>query len=464
MTAELPSAWLSSRAVRLLALGGVVLLGAYLRLGAAALTVVEFPIRADAAQYVAYAYNMRLHDTYSREIASLADPEVTPAPDALRSPGYPGFLYLFAWTSDLDRFAKDVVFAQALISVAAILATFALAVPVVGYGWALGVALLTALSPHLVTANTYLLSEALFGLVLLLALLWTWRSQLADARWSWLVAGSALGAAALVRPSALYLVVFVAVSLAFRTDRQTWARATAFLGLGYAAVVGAWVLRNWIVLGIVGDDTLTIATLHHGMYPGFLFDGQSESFGFPYRFDPESERITASLGSVVRAIADRFRADFWDHAAWYLQKPLWLFRWGIIQGQGDIFVYPTVASPYYDVAFFATTREFMRSLHPVLVWLALGGALLAWLPRAVSAIPVDGQSALRLVSVTYLYFIAVHVAGAPFPRYSIPIRPLTYILAVVPLACLPIWWRGLRGASALGGRSARRATGARSTE
>jgi len=454
MNADLLSGWLSSRAARLLALGLIVLLGAYLRFGAAAFTVVDSPIRADAAQYVAYAYNLRLHDTYSRQIDALVEPGVVPRPDALRSPGYPLFLYPFTWSADLDRFGKDVVFAQAAISTATIVIVYVVATPVVGPAWALGVALLTAVSPHLVTINTYLLSEALFTFGIAIALLLTWRAQVADRRSAWLLAGLVLGWAALVRPTLLYFVPFLALFIAFGANSRTRARDAVLLTLGFLFVIGSWVLRNWLVLGVAGDNTLTISTLHHGMYPGFVYEGHPESFGFPNRFDPDAARIGASMGSVVAAIVERFQGDFWGHAAWYAEKPLWLFRWGIIAGQGDVFVYPTLASPYYDQAFFKATRQFMYWLHAVLVWLAFGGAALAWLPQLTRSMPAERLFMLRLISVAYIYFIFVHVIGAPFPRYSIPIRPLTYILALAPVALLPSWCRRYRTWCRLGATSA----------
>lgn len=423
----------------MLALGLIVLLGAYLRFGAVALTVVDSPIRADAAQYVAYAYNLRLHDTYSRQLEGLIESDVLPKPDALRSPGYPLFLYPFTWTPDLDRFEKDVVFAQAAISTATIMIAYGLATLVVGPLWGLVVALLTSISPHLITVNTYLLSEALFSFALAVALLLIWRANLCLRRADWLLAGLVLGIAALVRPTLLYFVFFVAMFVVFGSNRPARVRAAGFLGLGFVFVVGAWILRNWLVLGIAGDNTLTINALHHGMYPRFVYEGHPESFGFPYRFDPDAARIAATLGSVVAAIVERFHGDFWGHAAWYAEKPLWLFRWGIIAGQGDVFVYPTLASPYYDQAFFKATRQIMYWLHAVLVWLAFGGAVLAWLPRLSRSMAEERVFMLRLISVTYIYFILVHVVGAPFPRYAIPIRPLTYILALVPLALLASW-------------------------
>jgi hypothetical protein len=79
----------------------IVLSGAVLRLQSVIHTqIVEPVIRADARDYVLYAYNLRNFGVYSRSDAGLM-PRVEgagashPAPDAVRTPGYPLFLSLF---------------------------------------------------------------------------------------------------------------------------------------------------------------------------------------------------------------------------------------------------------------------------------------------------------------------------------------------------------------------------------
>jgi 4-amino-4-deoxy-L-arabinose transferase-like glycosyltransferase len=444
--------------VHLLLLGAILISGTHLRFGAVVDTVVQSPIRADAAQYVAYAYNLRDHYTYSHSLDVLLGKDVRPKPDALRTPGYPLFLYPFTTTGDLEEFSRRVTFAQAGISSLTILLAYGIAACVLGPSWALGVALLTALSPHLVTANTYLLSEALFALLLLLGLLVAQRAAHGQSGRSWIAVGLLLGLASLVRPTLQYFFLVASAVVAVQPGTRRGTNAAAWLVLGFAVVVAPWMLRNWLAIGAAGDGTLMISTLHHGMYPQFMYGGRPETFGFPYRFDPDAARIAESVGSVLQAIAGRFRDAFWEHLAWYLEKPLWFLRWGIVAGQGDIFIYPTESSPYYGQPLFVWTRAAMYATHPLLVGLSLLGAVTAWLPFARRFFDDGPLFSLRLLSAAYLYFIAIHVVGAPFPRYSIPVRPLTYALALVPPYLMPDAWRNFRSI-----RSSRKAPGTGTT-
>ena len=64
-------------------------------------TSIQSPIRADAANYVASAYNLAAHGVYSSTLSpssrlNLDFKEVAqPTPDKHREPGYPAFLQVF---------------------------------------------------------------------------------------------------------------------------------------------------------------------------------------------------------------------------------------------------------------------------------------------------------------------------------------------------------------------------------
>jgi hypothetical protein len=45
-----------------------------------------------------------------------------------------------------------------------------------------------------------------------------------------------------------------------------------------------------------------------------------------------------------------------------------------------------------------------------------------------------GLVVARFVSLVLLYFTAMHMVGAPFPRYSIPLRPFLYGMGLLTAA------------------------------
>lgn len=68
----------------------------------------------------------------------------------------------------------------------------------------------------------------------------------------------------------------------------------------------------------------------------------------------------------------------------------------------------------------------MKQLHWPLVFLSLCATLLAWLPTRSLRLSEDNHFTLRLLSLLMIYFIVLHMVGAPFPRYGIPLRPIIY--------------------------------------
>src|SRR5579872_404344 len=136
----------------------IVLLACLLRTLAAAQTVIDHPYRADVAQYYKTAYNLNTYGVYAHDIAMRGGQEVAPPPDAFVTPGYPLFLALFVDAPPNPETFAAVSGYQALLATLAVLLVLLLL-------WdfppwiSLPAALLTSLSPHLISAATYMLSE-----------------------------------------------------------------------------------------------------------------------------------------------------------------------------------------------------------------------------------------------------------------------------------------------------------------
>ena len=410
----------------------IVLLGLYLRLFTVSATQIDTPFRADARQYTAYAYNLRFHGVYSSNIETVKNSTITPEPDAFRSPGYPLFLYLFTLIKQLDRFAINVFYVQALLSTITIALVYFLGRTLIGATGATIVATLTAISPHLINLNVYLLTETLFTFVILLGIALIVSALKTNKDFRWMLSGFTLAFAALIKPTVQYYVIFLILFIFIHPGVDRKIKTSLLVALPFLATFSIWLVRNLLSLGYLSDPALTINTLHHGMYPQFMYNGQVHSFGFPYRFDPNSATISSSLHNVFTEITRLFHTQPAEHISWYLSKPLYFFRWEMIQGS-DTFIYPVLDSPYGSSSLFIFINGLMRMIHPVLIALSLFGAVIAWLPK--HRLPMGHSHSLtaRLLSLTYGYFILVHIAGAPFPRYSIPIRPITYILAILPI-------------------------------
>jgi ABC-type amino acid transport system permease subunit len=282
-----------------------------------------------------------------------------------------------------------------------------------------------------------MLTETLFCFFLVAAAGWV---SLTSSRASWKTAGvlgGLLAAASLIRPSLQYFSLLLALSLYTQVPNRENAKRAAALLLGFLLLIAPWFVRNLTTLHQLSDDTLQVGFLHHGVYPDFMYNNQVETYGFPYHFDPRAPEIGRSTGSVAGEILERFRREPLEHAVWFfIKKPLAFWSWGIVQGQGDVFIYPVRSTPYSGNLFFVWSHVFMRSIHYPLMWLGMIGCILVWLPGIARGLGSDALTVARFISMLLIYFTALHVVGVPFPRYSIPLRPFIYGMAMFSAALI----------------------------
>jgi len=414
--------------LRLLATIVLFALAMGLRLGAVNGITIKHPIRADANDYYNYALNLKYHKTYSKSEFS----DTVPKPDAVRAPGYPAFLVPLVEQPPTAFMLWRISLVQALVDSFSVILALGIFRRIMAEGWALGAAFLTAICPHMISASTYLLSETLFTFLMLLSLWLAVKMNRLNSKALGFAAGAVIAAAALTRPTLQFFIVpLMGMLLVSRNRGKNTALAIALLA-GFVLAFSPWVARNLAAIGSASDPTLTTGSLYHGMYPDFRYRDIPESIGRPYSFDSRSKEISGSTESVLNEIKRRFRDEPARHLQWYLLgKPAKLFDWDVLTGIGDVNIYPVTASPYFSQPVYMLSHSFMKLLHWSLVILALTAAVLAWLPGFGKQLSGTALFTTRLLSLLILYFIALHIVAAPYPRYSIPLRPVIYGLAML---------------------------------
>lgn len=437
---------------QLAVLAALTLLGLVLRLGALQGSVVEDPVRGDAASYFSYAVNLETTGVYSRGLPSVLGGAPVSA-DATVPPVFPLFVAAFLgeeWRSatmeGVYASIRPVLLAQALLSVLLVPIAFLAGRALLGVPLALATAGLVAISPHLVNINIYLLTEPMFTLLFWAGLGLMVAATAPGARPGLAFAAAvALAGAALTRPTVQYLPFVLTAFLILREPRE-WKRWTGFLAV-FVALLAAWGLRNLAATGAFSDPFAMTATLQHGSYPDFMHDGIRESRGIPYAFDRAMNPQTP-MADTLAIIWSRIQANPGEYLHWYLVgKPLAFFHWQIIpigSGDpqllatgGDIYIYPTLATPYAGNPLFVVTYLLARLLHWPLLVLATLATVLAWLP-AGRRVFGEALAPARLLALAFAYAIGIHMIGAPFPRYAIPFLPLAWLLAGGLVAAL---WR-----------------------
>jgi hypothetical protein len=213
-------------------LAAVVLLAFILRAIWLARPGSDWAVGADSHLYLALAQGLRAGCGFAPYLARCGPPEV------MRTPGYPVFLV------SLLAHLRLAIAIQAAFGtlVCFLVADFAgrRAGPVAGI---LAAAIVAVDVPTILNSKE-LITEALFQAVLTPAIF-------AAIEGTPLLAGAALGIAALIRPVAIVLVPFAAMPF---VEKRSWRDAATALLLPIL-IIGAWALRNDRVAGVL---TLTV--------------------------------------------------------------------------------------------------------------------------------------------------------------------------------------------------------------
>lgn len=391
----------------------VVTIAVALRWGFLATAQQSNPLRADAGQYAQYAHNLVEHGVYS-----LAAGEDAPAPDSFRSPGYPLFLAACRVVGG-DGWIALAQTLQVVLGAATAWLVYRLARRFTSFAQALTAAALCALSPHLVVASAYVLTECLTTFVLIAGL--TLFAGARDRPSRLAASAFVLGCSVLCNETMLFVPFVLAWPLLRRHGMK---RAALFVAVALIPFAG-WSLRNQTTdLAMTGGARAT-ASISHGSYPGMVYENP-RLVGFPYHEDPAQPEFGASWSGLTDVLCERIAERPLRYASWYLlEKPLWLWRWDLVQGV-DVYVYEVANSPYENQPVMAAVHWTMKALHVPLMFLAAGAALLlAWNPRRRIA-PVPQALGLVAVFGTLAYLPVI-----PEPRYLQPFRPVIFVLAVV---------------------------------
>lgn len=277
-----------------------------------------------------------------------------------------------------------------------------------------------------------MLTEALFSFSLVLFIWLVGRTAQSTRLSLWFLCGIIMGVTTLIRPSLQYFILPLALLAFFHFGKLQGAKIAVLVTLGFVLVLSPWWVRNLNTLGYVNDDHLKISTLHYGLYPNLKFQDDDRTYGFPYRYDPRASEIGHSVSTVVTEIKNRFVAEPTRYLYWYfIGKPITFWSWNTIQG--NIFIYEVSKSPYLDNSLFKLTYNLMYWLHWPLVILSMLGCLLVWIPKVLKGFNQTQRWTLWVLSLVLLYFVGLHIVGAPYPRYSVPVRPLLYAMSIFML-------------------------------
>jgi 4-amino-4-deoxy-L-arabinose transferase-like glycosyltransferase len=166
-------------------------------------------------------------------------------------PGYPFFILTVSGFRTPNL--RTVISAQMLINVCSVVAIFILGKLIFGEAVATLAALLFSLSPNALFWSTVVMTETLFGFILIISLYLLAKALKSRSNSLLFASGLSLGAAAMVRPIGLPLILIWALVLVIFMAREAGGRRVALQSLlmilGAAMLVVPWIVRNGIVRG-----------------------------------------------------------------------------------------------------------------------------------------------------------------------------------------------------------------------
>ena len=330
-----------------------------------------------------------------------------------------------------------MLYLQAILGTLTVILTYLLAKHFISNTLSLVATLLVGLSPHLVTMSGYLLTETLTCFLVVSALL---SYNLASERGSlflFALAGLLFGWGYMTNETLLFLPFILGFTSVLKSvrppvlDGKYLVPVALFISV-FCIFPSAWITRSFLT---VPKDAMTgynraVQTLSHGAYPGFVHETIEKKY-YPYLEDPLQPQFGSSIGNFVKILWQRARQRPFRYLSWYMvEKPFYFWNWDILQGQGDVFVYPVKTSIYHESPIANFKKAVMKNLHSIILLLSLLGIPVFFMRHLFC----DRVSALRELPVTLyatcLYFTILFTVFAPWPRYSIMLRPELYICAV----------------------------------
>lgn len=395
---------------------------------------VDNPIRGDAGQYVAYAWNITHHGVFSK--STPGSTEIVR--DSFRDPGYPSLLAGAMLVFDrIGPWYQTVLLLQGLLGALTVTLLTATARPWLGPKLSIAAGLLMALWPHSITITGFLLSETATAFWVALAL---FLLQWATKRAQWLpmaLCGIAFSIAALTNAVMIPFAALLAMVLWWRGNRG---RSMAFvLALSSLLLPLGWGLRNSQLPPADTSSGRALLNAVQGSWPEYHASYIASVMGDPGAIQiqtdigHEYDVLRTSTTGGMQLISTRMGQHPLRYIAWYVSKPALLWDWSIRMGRGNIYVYATAHSILDQQPILRAIVAMCWVINPLIMLLAFAGVLLVWVKRRESS-PASFAIALLAVYVTLIYSLL-----QAEPRYSIPFRGIELILAMEAVRQAALW-------------------------
>ncbi len=347
----------------------------------------------------------------------------------------------FKIRGDFTKGVATALFLQTIMGALTAVFTFIMGTIFLPYWAAFTAGLLTALSPHLVAAGSYLLTETLFTFLLAAGLTVLFISLKHSKMSLVFISSVLLGLANLVRPALLLFPIPILFLMLFIWKSKKRHAAALLMAAGFIIVWLPWsIWSKTAVAPDTGKVSLVASVFALGIYPD-LIHKDPRLKGFPYREDMDTYRkMTHDMDFALNTLRERASKEPFKYLRWYVVgKPAMYWSWNILNGAGDVYIYPVKKSYYQESGLAGLSRAAMKLTHFPMVLLALAGLVILGYRAFKTRLRDEDLLLPLLIYSLIIYFTLIHTVLAPLPRYAIPLRPYLYLSSLLAIQWI---WRG----------------------
>jgi len=393
---------------------------------------IPIPIRGDALSYTQYAINILQHGTFSKS------PSVPPTPDSYWAPGYPIFLAIcmkLSQSIQVNSYYFTLYF-QTILSGLVAAQVYWLGRMLLSKPFSISAALLTALSPHLISHSGYILSETLFSFLLLTSLLIYAKAYSHHNNKLFFLAGLLFGITYLTNPVVLPAPILLTLVYLYKNIQaiKSNRRPIIIFSSVFLCFVFAWSLRCYLNVASTEETSADRAflTLVIGAHSDYHKIWQANPRDPNNPADLDMQKYKSNHGEFYTELSHRIIANPTHYLTWYLiDKPLELWGWNILVGSGDIFVYPVNSSLFHTSKIAIIDWVIMKNTHYWLLAIALLGFVFAIKERNKNKKDIGFIIYATVISISTVYTL-LQTDG----RYSVPLRPEMYLCALYGIQSL----------------------------
>lgn len=405
-------------------------------------TIFSYPgFRGDEIHYFNYAMNLAEKGIFSLQSFSTD----IPIPDSYRPPGFPSLIAIILKLVGNDNIYFPIMYTQAVLGALTAVVVFLFGQTYLPYWAGITAAVLFSLEPHSITIGNNLLTETLFGFLLILALYLYCHAARSLSLVTYFFSGLVFGAAYLTNPVVLFLpflLVSVKILRNYYFDTTNPKATNYLLTIFLCAFVifpVSWSIRNAIS---VPESALTSG---RRLIENFVVGSHSNYYDI-WRADPRDPQNPATLDMAkinyqwlpyLKIWFSRFIDNPIHYLEWYfLEKPRLLWSWDILTGIGDIYIYEVITSPYSTSKIMMLSCALMKALHPWSVVFALIGFFVIFFRNLK-----DEVEFYQSIYLSLAYLSSVYIVLQSEARYSFPLRPELYLATLLCISSIIHWYQ-----------------------